>query len=86
MVRAPGGVVLQELAAEPVKHRRLEHVHGGGRRLEAHLGVGEVEDQVLPLVPDVVALEPEEHAQPVHEVQPVAPRHERRLPEVPDGA
>lgn len=68
-----------------MEHQRLEHVHVGGDRLVAHLGVGEVEDQMLPLVPDVVALEPEEHAQPVHEVQPVVPRHKRRLPEVLDG-
>jgi hypothetical protein len=37
-------------------------------RLEAHLGVGQVEHQVLPLVPHVVVLEAEEEGQPVQEV------------------
>lgn len=41
---------------------------------------------MLPLVPDVVVLEPEEESEPVHQVVVVAPRHKRRLPEVPDGA
>lgn len=41
---------------------------------------------MLPLVPDVVVLETEEDSEPVHEVVVALPLHERRLPEVPDGA
>lgn len=59
-VRAPGGVVVEQFAAEPPEDGGLERVNYVRRRLEAHLGVGEVEDQMLPLVPNVVDLEPEE--------------------------
>lgn len=41
---------------------------------------------MLPLVPDVVVLEPEEESEPVHQVVVVPPLHKRRLPEVTDGA
>lgn len=58
--RAPGGVVVEELPPEPPENAGVERVDGGGRRLEAHLRVGEVEDQMLPLVPCVVVLETEE--------------------------
>ncbi|KAK9128164.1 hypothetical protein Syun_016961 [Stephania yunnanensis] len=55
-VGAPGGVVGEEAAAEADEDGGVEGVDGVGRGLEAHLGVGEVEDEVLPLVADVVAL------------------------------
>ncbi|KAK9142840.1 hypothetical protein Syun_012240 [Stephania yunnanensis] len=55
-VRAPGGVVGEEATAEADEDEGVEGVDGVGRGLEAHLGVGEVEDEVLPLVADVVAL------------------------------
>ncbi|KAK9106133.1 hypothetical protein Scep_022977 [Stephania cephalantha] len=66
-VGAPGGVVGEEAAAEAAEDGGVKGVDGVGRGLEAHLGVGEVEDEVLPLVANVVALEPEEDAQPVPE-------------------
>ncbi|KAK9099733.1 hypothetical protein Scep_023163 [Stephania cephalantha] len=55
-VGAPGGVVGEEAAAEADEDGGVEGVDGVGRGLEAHLGVGEVEDEVLPMVADVVAL------------------------------
>ncbi|GER25429.1 leucine--tRNA ligase [Striga asiatica] len=85
-VGAPGGVIFEKLEAEAAEDAGVEAVGGGGRRLESHLGVGEVEDEVLPLVPDVVVLEAEEEAEPVEEVHGVAPRVERRLAEVAGGA
>lgn len=50
------------------------------------MGVGQVENQMLPLIPDVVILEAEEEAEPVQEVHGVVPWAERRFPEVPGGA
>lgn len=67
-VGAPEGVVAEELLAEGADDVEVEGVGVIRRRVEAHLGVGEVEDQVLPLVADVVGLEAEEGGQPVEEV------------------
>lgn len=58
--RAPRGVVVEELPPEPPEYAGVEGVHDGGGRIEAHLRVGEVENQMLPLVPRVVELEPEQ--------------------------
>lgn len=83
---APLRVVLQKLLAEPPEDGGVEGVDVVGRRREAHLGVGEVEDEVLPLVADVVVLEAEEEGQPVEEVHVGEPLRERRPTEVTDGA
>lgn len=85
-IRAPRAVILQELHAEAAEDAGVEAVGGGGRRLQAHLGVGQVEHQVFPLVPHVVALEAEEEAEPVEEVHGVVPWVERRFAEVAGGA
>lgn len=85
-IRAPGAVILQELHPEPAEDAGVEAVGGGGRWLQAHLGVGQVEHQMLPLVLHVVALEAEEEAEPVEEVHGVMPRVEGRLAEVASGA
>lgn len=79
---APGGVVAEELPAEGARDAGLERVGevGGG---EPHLRVGEEEHQMLPLVPHVVQLEPEEGAEPVHEVLALAPRRVGRRAEPP---
>lgn len=50
--------------------------------MQAHLSVGEVKNQVLPLVPDVVFLEAEEEPDPVEEVHAVIPGGERRFAKV----
>ncbi|KAK9084371.1 hypothetical protein Scep_030842 [Stephania cephalantha] len=52
-VGAPGGVVGEEAAAEADEDGGVEGVDGVGRGLEAHLGVGEVEDEVLSLFASV---------------------------------
>lgn len=39
-VRAPQSVILQELHQEAAKDAGVEAVRGGGRGLQAHLGVG----------------------------------------------
>lgn len=85
-VGAPGGVVLQQFAPESPENAGVERVDQVRRRLEPHLGVGQVEDQMLPLIPNVVGLEPEGEAEPVHEVVVRVPGDKLRLPEVPDGA
>lgn len=62
-VRAPGGVVLEELLPDGPGNGVVEYVGGvvGGQGApRAELGVGEEEHEVLPLVADVVALEAEE--------------------------
>lgn len=41
---------------------------------------------MFPLIPNVVSLEAEEEAEPVHEVHGVVPWVERRFAEVPGGA
>jgi hypothetical protein len=81
---APGGVVAEQLLADLARDAGLERVGevGGG---EAHLRVGEEEHEVLPLVPDVVALEAEEGAEPVHEVLVGAPLREGRRAEAAHG-
>lgn len=81
-VAAPEGVVAEELAAEAAENGVIEAVDVVRGRLKAHLGVGQVEDEVLPLVLDVVGLEPEEEPQPVQEVVLWGPFDVRRLPEV----
>ena len=83
---APGGVVAEELPPELPENAGVERVIDFGMLLEAHLRVREVEDKVLPLVPRVVVLEPEEQPQPVEEVHLRLPRHVRVLREVADGA
>lgn len=65
---------------------RVEDVNVVWSGLEAHLGVGEVENEVLALVPDVVALKTEEGGKPVDKVHVGEPLGERRQPEVSDGA
>lgn len=70
-VGAPGGVVLEELPADAAGDGEVEDVDGvvlGESRRGAELRVGEEEHQVLPLVPDVVRLEPEGGAEPVEDV------------------
>ncbi|KAG4384530.1 hypothetical protein GLYMA_13G297150v4 [Glycine max] len=79
-VVAPGGVVAEEFCAEGAEDGGVE---GFGGRGEAHLGVGEVEDEVLALVANVVGLEPEEEGKPVQEVHTWLPF--RGAEEVPDG-
>lgn len=67
-VRAPGGVVLEELLPDGPGNGVVEYVGGvvGGQGApRAELGVGEEEHEVLPLVADVVALEAEGGAEPV---------------------
>lgn len=64
-VGAPVGVVVKEFAAETAEDGGVEGVDVVRGRGEAHLGVGQVKDQVFPLVADVVGLETEEGAQPV---------------------
>lgn len=85
-VGAPLGVVLQQLLPEAADDGGVEGVDVVRGRGEAHLKVGEVEDEVLPLVADAVRLEPEEEGQPVEEVVVGPPRREGRPPEVADGA
>jgi hypothetical protein len=63
--------------ARNVGLERVGEVSGG----EAHLRVGEEEHEVLPLVPDVVALEAKEGVEPVHEALVGAPRREGRRAE-----
>lgn len=43
-IGAPGGIVAEELSPELTEHGRSERVRDGGRRLEPHLRVGQVED------------------------------------------
>nr|CAB3473849.1 unnamed protein product [Digitaria exilis] len=71
------------LLADSARDAGVERVGevGGG---EAHLRVGEEEHEVLPLVPDVVALEAEEGAEPVHEVVVGAPLRVGRRAQAPD--
>lgn len=85
-VGAPGGVVFQELLPEPPEYAGVERVDVVRRRREAHLSVGEVKDQMLALVPNVVALETEEEREPIKEVVVLPPLPERRSTEVADGA
>lgn len=59
-VGAPVGVVAEKPAAESAEDSRIESVDVRRRRSEAHLGVGEVEDEVFPLIAHIVALEAEE--------------------------
>lgn len=77
---------MEELSSEAAQHLGGERVGYVGRGLELHLGVGQVEDQVLPLVTDVVLLEPEKEAKPVHQVIVRVPLQERGFPEVTCGA
>lgn len=58
--RAPVGVVAEELLPETTENRRIEAVGMKRRRLETHLGVSQVEDEILSLVPNIVELETEE--------------------------
>lgn len=81
---APGGVVLEEFAAEAAEDGGVEGVNVVGRRGEVHLGVGEVEYEVLSLVANVVVLEAEEGTEPVEEVHVVVPLDEGRFTEVSD--
>lgn len=85
-IRAPRIVILQELHAELAKDAGVKVVGGGGRRVQAHLGVGQVEHQMLPLIPNVVSLKAEEEAEPVQQVHGVVPWVERRFAEVPGGS
>ena len=64
-VGAPGGVVTEEFGTEGAEEGSVEGFLGRG---EAHLGIGEVENEVLALVSDVVVLEAKEEAKPVQEV------------------
>lgn len=80
------GVILEEFAAEAAEDGGVQGVDVVGRGLEAHLGVGEVENKVLPLVPDVVGLEAEEEAEPIQEVVMWVPLDVRGFAEVAGGA
>ena len=84
-VRAPARVVTEELAAETADDGGIEGIDVIRRRREAHLGVGEVEDEVLALVADVVLLEAEEEGEPVEEVVVGAPLDVGGAAEVSDG-
>lgn len=64
-VGAPGCVVAEEFGTEGAEEGGVE---GFLRRGEAHLGIGEVEEEVLALVADVVVLEAKKEAKPVQEV------------------
>ncbi|KAJ1434549.1 hypothetical protein SESBI_05417 [Sesbania bispinosa] len=66
--RAPGCIVAEEFEAERAEDGGVEGVEGVRERGEAHLGVGEVKDEVLALVANVVVLEAEEEGEPVEEV------------------
>lgn len=81
---APVRVVAEELLPETTENRRIEAVGMKRRRLETHLGVGQVEDEILPLVPNIVALETEEETEPVHQVHARREIDERRLRKVSD--
>lgn len=85
-VGAPGVVVTEELLAELAQNPGVEGVDVVRGRREAHLCIGEVEDEVLPLVPDVVLLEAEEEGQPVEEVHMRGPLAVRRLAEFPHSS
>lgn len=76
---APRRVVVEELAAKAPDDAWVERVDIVRRRMETHLRVGQEEDQMLPLVPDVVALEAEEGPEPVEEVHTIVPGDERGL-------
>lgn len=54
--------------------------------MQSHLCVAEVEHQMLPLVPNIIILEPEEDPEPVEEVIGRLPRHKGGTPEVSDGS
>jgi len=82
-VGAPGVVVAKKLLAEAAQNGGVEDVDVVRGRREAHLGVGQVEHQVLPLVPDVVVLEAEEEGQPIQEVHVGRPLPVWRLSQVP---
>ncbi|RDX90626.1 hypothetical protein CR513_27489, partial [Mucuna pruriens] len=85
-VRTPRGIVFQQLLAKAAEHAAVKSIDVVRRRREAHLSVREVEDKVLALVANVVALEAEEERQPVEEVHVLPPLPERRSPEVANGA
>lgn len=76
---------MEELASEPAEEGGVKDGGVGGRRIEAHLRVGEMKDKVLALVADVVGLEAEEEAEPVEEVvDAVEPGVKGGFPEVGD--
>lgn len=83
-VGAPGGVVAEEGFAEVAEDGGVEGIEGVWGWREAHLGVGEVEDEVFALVADVVVLEAEEEGKPVEEVHVWVPSGWEA--EVADGA
>lgn len=85
-VGAPVGVVPQQLLPEAAEDGGVEGVDVVRGRGEAHLEIGEVEDEVLALIADAVGLEAEEEVEPVEEVVVGQPRGEGRLPEAADGA
>lgn len=83
-VGAPRPVVFQQLPAEPPEHAGVKRVDVVRRRREAHLSVGEVENQMLALVPNVVTLESEKKRKPIEEVHVLPPLPERGSSEVPN--
>ncbi|KAM4093404.1 hypothetical protein ACB094_06G113500 [Castanea mollissima] len=85
-IGAPASVVPEELLPKLAQNGGVQGVDVVRRRREAHLRVGEVENEVLALVANVVALEAEEEGQPVQEVHVRCPLVVRRLPEVSDGS
>lgn len=85
-IGAPVGVVLEELPPKLAQNGGVQGVDVVRRRREAHLSVGEVENEVLALVANVVVLEAEEEGEPVQEVHVRSPLVVRRLPEVADGS
>lgn len=84
-IGAPVGIVAEEAAAETPENGGIEGVDVL-RSGETHLRIGEVEDEVLALIADIVALEAEKVAKPVEEVVVGQPLDEGRLAEVADGA
>lgn len=85
-IRAPLGVILEQLTAELPQNGAVEGVDIVRGRVEAHLSVGEMEDDVLALVANVVVLEAKEQGEPVEEVHVGLPLGVWGTPEVSDGA
>lgn len=84
-IRAPVGVVLQEVAAEAPENRWIESINAIRRRREPHLSIRQMKNYVFPLVPYIGGLKPKEQCKPVEKVVLGLPWGERRPPEVPNS-
>lgn len=67
-IRAPVGVVTEEVFTEGTEDGGFEGVYVVWGRVETHLSIGEMEDEMLALVANVVVLEAEEESEPIEEV------------------